>query len=115
MGLGVAGGLNCLGETRRRTGAGGRAGPATGDPEVLVRVVVMQHCAQVCSRMGGGGKDHEPGGGLACDLAAVAEPGSCCLRNGTTREGATRSGSSSITQWPWPLSSSTWADGNAWR
>ena len=58
--------------------------------------------------------DHEVGGGLAGDPVAVAEPCSCRRRNGTTRE-ATRSGSSSITQWPWPLSSSTRADGNAWR
>lgn len=61
-------------------------------------------------------QDHELGGGLAGDPGAVAGPGSCRLRNGITRE-ATRSGSSSITRWPWPSSSSTWADGNArhWR
>ena len=55
---------------------------------------------------------HELGGGLAGD--SVAGPESCRLRNGITRE-ATRSGSSSIIQWPWPVRCSTWADGNAWR
>jgi hypothetical protein len=43
--------------------------------------------------------DHEVRGGLAGGPVAVAGPGSCWLRNGITRE-ATRSGSSSITQWP---------------
>ena len=36
----------------------------------------------------------------------VAGPGSCRVRNGITSE-ATRPGSSSITQWPWPFRSST--------
>jgi hypothetical protein len=59
-------------------------------------------------------RDHGAGGGLADDPGAVAGSGSWPLRNGITRE-ATRPGSSSITQSPWPSSSSTWADGNAWR